>query len=99
MKKPRKGFTSRRTALVSEVSGLAMNYGLTPVLEKSVAESSLASQLGQSPNTVTCAGDVDSKVGATQRCTAVVGGQNRAYTLTVTDVADGKVSFSYKPAN
>ena len=93
------GFTSRRTALVSEVSGLAMNYGLTPVLEKSVAESSLAAQLGQSPSTVKCDGDVDSKVGATQRCTAVVAGQNRAYTLTVTDVADGKVSFSYKPAN
>ena len=77
------GFTSRRTALVSEVSGLAMNYGLTPVLEKSVAESSLATQLGQSPSTVKCDGDVDSKVGATQRCTAVVGGQNRAYTLSL----------------
>jgi hypothetical protein len=69
------------------------------VLEKSVAESSLAAQLGQSAGTVKCDGDVDSKVGATQRCTAVVGGRSRAYTLTVTDVAEGKVSFSYKPAN
>lgn len=93
------GFTSRRTALVSEVTGLAMNYGLTPVLEKSVAESSLAAQLGQSAETVKCAGDVDSKVGASQKCTAVVGGRSRDYTLTVTAVEDGKVSFSYKPVN
>ena len=54
---------------------------------------------GQSAATVKCAGDVENKVGATQRCTAVVGGQSRDYTLTVTDVADGKVSFSYKPVS
>jgi hypothetical protein len=79
-----------------------MNYGLTPVLEKSVAENSLAGQLRQSghrPDTVTCAGDVDSKVGATQRCTAVTAGQSRDYTLTVTAVSDGGVSFSYRPVN
>ncbi|WP_162460512.1 MULTISPECIES: DUF4333 domain-containing protein [unclassified Mycolicibacterium] len=96
------GYTSRRTALVSEVSGLAMNYGLTPVLEKSVAETSLAAQLrqsGRSADAVNCAGDVESKVGATQRCTAVVGGQSHSYTLTVTAVSDGKVSFTYQPVN
>lgn len=96
------GFTSRRTVLVGEVSGLAMNYGLTPVLEKSVAESSLAAQLrqsGRSPDAVTCVGDVDSKVGATQRCTAVTAGQSHDYTLTVTAVSDGKVSFTYRATN
>jgi hypothetical protein len=96
------GFTSRRTVLVGEVSGLAMNYGLTPVLEKSVAESSLAAQLRQSghnPDTVTCAGDVDGKVGASQRCTAVIGGQSRDYVLIVTAASDGRVSFTYHSAN
>ena len=59
----------------------------------------MSSDTADGASTVKCDGDVDSKVGATQRCTAVVGGQNRAYTLTVTDVADGKVSFSYKPVS
>jgi hypothetical protein len=56
-------------------------------------------QSGHRPDTVTCAGDVDSKVGATQRCTAVTAGQSRDYTLTVTAVSDGGVSFSYRPVN
>jgi hypothetical protein len=92
------GASTRRTVTVAEVSGLSVKYGLVPVLAQSVAASSLMFQLhqtGQHPDTATCAGDLEGKVGTTVECTAVTAGQSQTYVLTVTAVQGDNVTYKY----
>ena len=92
------GTSSRRTVEVSEVSGLAMKYGLIPVLTQPVLAESFAFQLrqiGQPPDSVSCSGDLEGKVGNTVECTAVKAGQTRTYVLAVTAVHGESITFNY----
>jgi hypothetical protein len=92
------GATSRRTAQVFEVSGLAMKYALIPVLAQPVVASSLIFQLrqiGQHPDSATCAGDLEGKVGNTVECTTVTAAQNQTYILTVTAVQGDNITYKY----
>jgi hypothetical protein len=72
-----KGVTTRRTVEVSGVSGLSMKCGLIPVLTQQVLAASLVFQLrqvGQHPDSASCASDLDGKVGNTVECTTVTAG-------------------------
>ena len=92
------GVASRRTAVVSEVTGLSMKYGLIPVLAQPVLAASLQFQLrqvGKNPDTTTCASDLEGKVGNTVECTAVTAGVPQTYVLTVTAVQGQSITFKY----
>jgi hypothetical protein len=94
------GVTSRRTVEVSDVSGLGLRYGLVPALDRAVVASSLVSelrQIGQRPESATCAGDLEGTVGTAVACTTVTAGQTKDYTVTVTAVGDGKITYNYAP--
>ncbi len=90
--------TIQRTVEVTGVSGLAMNYHLVPILPTAVAEGSLAYQLkqtGQHPDSVTCAGNLEGKLGNTVECTTVTAGHTRTYILTVTTVDGDNITYKY----
>jgi hypothetical protein len=92
------GVTTRRTVQVADVTGLSMRYGLVPVLLKAVVESSLVFQLkqaGKHPDSASCAGDLEGKVGNTVECTAMSNGQAQGYILTVTAVQGDNVTYRY----
>lgn len=92
------GATARRTALVTAVSGLAMQYGLVPMLPKTVVEGSLVFQLkqiGPQPDSVTCASGLEGKIGATVDCTTQTAGRAAAYVLTVTAVKGDNITYKY----
>lgn len=94
------GATTRRTVEVTNVSGLSMSYGLVPVLPKAVAESSLRfqmNQIGQHPDSVTCANDLEGKLGNTVECTTLTAGQTKTYILTVTAVTGENITYKYAP--
>ncbi|GAC1401461.1 MAG: hypothetical protein NVS4B6_25440 [Mycobacterium sp.] len=87
---------SRRTVVVSEVTGLSMKYGLIPVLAQPVLAASLQFQLrqvGKHPDTATCASDLEGKVGNTVECTTVTAGVPQTYVLTVTAVQGQSITF------
>lgn len=92
------GIESRRTVEVSEVSGLSMKYGLIPMLTRPVLAESFFFQLrqmGQPPDSVTCNGDLEGKVGNTVVCSTVTAGQTRTYVLAVTAVQGESITFNY----
>ena len=92
------GVTTRHIVDVTNVSGLQMDYGLVPVVPKAALEGSLVAQLrqaGQHPDSATCAGDLQGKVGNVIECTTLTGGQTQAYVLTVTAVPGGNVTYKY----
>ncbi len=92
------GTTSRRTVEVSEVTGLSMKYALIPVLTQPVLAESFFFQLrqiGQPPDSLSCSGDLEGKVGNTVECTAVKAGQSRTYVLAVTAVHGESITFNY----
>ena len=92
------GVPTRRTAVVTEVSGLSMKYGLIPVLSKAVAEASLLFQLrqtGQHPDSATCPGDLEGRPGTTLECTTVTAGQTQTYILTVTAVQGDNITYKF----
>lgn len=94
------GTTTRHIVDVTSVSGLQMDYGLVPVVPKTALEGSLVSQLrqaGQHPDSATCAGDLQGKVGNVIECTILTGGQTQAYVLTVTAVPGGNVTYKFDP--
>jgi hypothetical protein len=93
-----KGATTRRTAEVSEVSGLSMKYGLIPLVTQPVLAQLLALQLRQTglqPDSVSCASDLQGKVGNTVECTTVTAGQQQTYVLAVTAVHGESITFNY----
>jgi hypothetical protein len=92
------GASTRRTVTVAEVSGLSLKYGLVPILAQAVAAASLIFQLrqtGQHPDTATCAGDLEGKVGNTVECTSGTAGQTQTYVLTVTAVQGDNITYKY----
>jgi hypothetical protein len=95
-----RGTKTRRSVEVSAVSGLQMTYGLIPVLPKAVVESSLVFQLrqiGQHPDSVSCADDLQGKVGNTGECMTTTAGRNQVYILTVTAVQGENITYKYTP--
>lgn len=94
------GVTTQRTVEVTAVSGLAMKYGLVSVLPKAVVESSLVFQLkqvGQHPDSASCAGDLEGKLDNTIECTTLSGGQTQTYTLSVTAMQGDNITYKYTP--
>lgn len=95
------GVTVRRTAEVSSVEGLMMNFDLIPVLTKAEVEVSLldelAAHLAARPDSAVCAGNLEGRPGTTVECTVVVGPESAAFTLTVTAVDGTKIDYSYAP--
>ena len=95
------GVTLRRTAVVTSVQGLMMNFDLIPVLTKAEVEASLldelAAHLAKRPDSAVCAGNLEGRPGATVDCTVVVAPDSAAFTLTVTAVDGTKIDYSYAP--
>ncbi|MUL47682.1 DUF4333 domain-containing protein [Mycobacterium sp. CBMA293] len=94
------GVTATRTVHVTAVSGLAMQYGLVPMLPKAVVESSLIfqmKQVGPQPDSATCAAGLEGKPGTTVDCTTLTAGQPAAYVLTVTAVQGDNITYKYAP--
>ncbi|HYJ54749.1 MAG TPA: DUF4333 domain-containing protein [Mycobacterium sp.] len=95
------GVTMRRTAAVTSVEGLMMNFDLNPVLTKTEVEVSLldelAAHLARRPDSAECAGNLEGRPGATVDCTVVVGPDSAAFILTVTAVDGTKIDYSYAP--
>jgi hypothetical protein len=95
------GVTLQRTAAVTSVEGLMMNFDLIPVLTKTEVEGSLLDELtahlARRPDSAVCAGNLEGRPGATVDCTVVVGPDSAAFTLTVTAVDGTKIDYSYAP--
>jgi hypothetical protein len=92
------GAATRRTVVVSEVTGLSMKYGLIPLLAQPVLAASLQfelRQVGQHPDSATCASDLEGRVGNTVECTTVTAGVPQTYVLTVTAVQGQNITFKY----
>jgi len=93
--------TLNRTVAVTKVDGLLMNFTLIPVLPKRQVEDSLGdqleSQLGQRPDSVDCAGDLEGKAGNTVDCLVVAGDESQDFTLTVTGVRGDRINYNYAP--
>lgn len=95
------GVTLRRTAEVTSVEGLLMNFDLIPVLTKAEVESSLldelAAHLRARPDSAACAGNLEGRPGNTVDCTVIVGADTAEFTLTVTAVDGTKIDYRYAP--
>ncbi|MGV0888828.1 DUF4333 domain-containing protein [Mycolicibacterium sp. XJ766] len=64
-------------------------------LAKTVKEK-LEAQAGKKADSVTCDGDLDAKVGATQRCVLTVKGTKLGVTVTTTSVSGDNLKFDAK---
>lgn len=71
-----------------------------PVLKEASLESSvkdtLAKQVGQTPDSIDCPGDLTGKTGTTMRCTLKAGGDELGLTVTVTGVEGNTVKYDIK---
>lgn len=79
---------------------VAANSTATPSVSKASVESQIADQFqasaGSRPDSVSCAGDLTAKVGATDVCSVVVGGKSTSVTATVTTVVGNTANFDVK---
>lgn len=95
------GATLRRTAEVTSVDGLMMNFDLVPMLTKMEVETSLlndlARHLKRRPESATCTGDLEGRPGNTVDCAVVDGPEHAAFILTVTSVDGDNIDYSYAP--
>jgi hypothetical protein len=95
------GVTTRRTVDVTEVDGLLISFTVVPVLAKQNVENTLldqlAEQLGQRPDSADCSGNLEGKPGNTIDCKVVAGDETQDFTLTVKDVTDDQINFSFAP--
>ena len=95
------GVTLRRTAEVTNVNGLMMNFDLVPVLTKAELEKSLLDELakhvGKRPDSAVCAGNLQGRPGNTVDCTVMAGAERAELTLTVTTVDGTKIDYTYTP--
>ena len=70
------------------------------VLDKSEVEQgasdALTKVVGQAPDSVTCPGDLDAKVGASERCTLTAGGDELGMTVTVKSLDGDTVNYVVK---
>ncbi|WNG85481.1 DUF4333 domain-containing protein [Mycobacterium sp. ITM-2016-00317] len=95
------GTTLRRTAEVTGVDGLTMNFDLVPMLTKVEVENSLldelARHLNRRPETALCTGDLEGRPGNTVDCAVTDGPERAAFILTVTAVDGDHIDYSYAP--
>lgn len=95
------GMTLRRTAEVTSVDGLMMNFDLVPILTKSEVEASLLDELTRHlqrrPDSATCSGNLEGKPGNTVDCAVIAGPENAAFIVTVTKVDGANIDYSYAP--
>lgn len=95
------GATLRRTAEVTSVEGLMMNFDLVPILTKSEVEASLLGDLtrhlGRRPDSASCSGNLEGKPGNTVDCAVTAGPESAAFIVTVTTVDGANIDFSYAP--
>ncbi|MGE2833376.1 DUF4333 domain-containing protein [Mycobacterium sp. SMC-4] len=95
------GNTLPRTAVVTHVDGLMMNFDLLPLLTKAEVEGSLldelATHLGTRPDSASCSGDLEGRPGNRVDCLVVAGPESAAFTLTVTTVDGEKIDYTYAP--
>lgn len=93
------GTTLTRTAEVTDVDGLMMNFDLLPLLTESEVEGSLldelATHLGSRPDSADCAADLQGKPGNTVDCVVVAGPETATFTLTVTTVDGDRIDYTY----
>ncbi|WP_270714493.1 DUF4333 domain-containing protein [Mycolicibacterium sp. BiH015] len=93
--------TLQRTAEVTSVDGLMMNFDLVPILTKSEVESSLLGDLtrhlGRRPDSASCSGNLEGKPGNTVDCAVTAGPESAAFIVTVTTVDGANIDFSYAP--
>jgi Domain of unknown function (DUF4333) len=81
--------------------GRAAAAAATPVVAKSDVESSLLEQLaaqGPRPAWVQCSGDLPGRVDSSVDCKALAEQQTLRYTLTVTGIDDGQISYNIASA-
>ncbi|MCV7059842.1 DUF4333 domain-containing protein [Mycolicibacterium vaccae] len=95
------GTTLRRTAEVTGVDGLTMNFDLVPMLTKVEVETSLLDELARHltrrPETALCTGDLEGRPGNTVDCAVTDGPERAAFILTVTAVDGDHIDYSYAP--
>lgn len=95
------GVTLRRTAEVTSVEGLMMNFDLVPMLTRAEVETSLldelARHLNRRPEAATCTGDLEGRPGNTVDCAVTDGPERAAFILTVTAVDGDNIDYSYAP--
>lgn len=93
-------------ATVTSVEGSRANFDVKTearpigkaLLEKKVGEL-IGADAGVAIDSATCAGDLQPQVGQTQSCTLVGGGETADFTVSVTGVEGGLVSFNVGPAS
>lgn len=95
------GLALTRTAEVTSVDGLTMNFDLVPILTRTELENSLldnlAGYLGARPTSATCADHLEGRPGNTVDCTVVDQSTTAALRLTVTAVDGAAIDYSYAP--
>ena len=82
---------------VTSVDGSDVNFRIAPTLLRSSVEeqvsSSLARQVGQTPDDISCPDDLVGRVGVKMRCTLTAGSDQLGVTVTVTSVEGKTVNF------
>ncbi len=94
------GVTLSRTAEVTQVDGLLMNFDLVPMLTRTELEASLLDNLavqlgGERPDSATCGDHLEGRPGNTVDCTVVADGISATLRLTVTDADGAEIHYSY----
>ena len=93
--------STRRSAITMGAAALALALGLSGCGSSSVTSSDvetqisseLEKQVGQAPDSVDCPNDLDAEVGAEERCTLTVDGNDYGVSVKVTKVDGSDVSF------
>lgn len=81
------------------VPGCSMSLSSGGSVKQDVLQREVAKQIALDPEhvpEVTCDGDLEGKVGATQSCLVKAGGESLPYTATVTSVQGDNVNFHVK---
>lgn len=89
------------TALVLSLSACSVSTSSSidaDALSDQVSDT-VAEQVGQSPDDVSCPDDLEAKVDATTTCVLTVGEDTIDATVTVTSVKDGTASFDVQVAD
>ncbi|PRC46718.1 hypothetical protein C6A85_88665, partial [Mycobacterium sp. ITM-2017-0098] len=95
------GITLRRTAEVTSVDGLMMNFDVVPILTKAEVERSLLDELSRHlkkrPDSATCSGNLEGRPGNTVDCAVTAGPERAEFIVTVTKVDGTNIDYSYAP--
>lgn len=82
-------------AVILVLSGCGTMKVSQAQLEEQI-KTQLTAQVGQAPDSIECPGDLEGKVGATQRCVLTADGTKLGVTATVTSVEGNNVKFDIK---